>query len=96
MGCHSQQGKRTYQWDNESTYVRLPSFLRGVMPNPPEIEPIIIGYWLRSETQLPLTTLVPLEHFQVAAQQASIYSAREYSQEISTHLEAGEVTTRSW
>lgn len=30
-----------YQWDNESTYVRLPSFLQGVMPNPPEIEPII-------------------------------------------------------
>ena len=30
-----------YQWDDESTYVRLPSFLQGVMPNPPEIEPII-------------------------------------------------------
>ena len=30
-----------YQWDNESTYVRLPSFLQGVTPNPPEIEPII-------------------------------------------------------
>ena len=30
-----------YQWDDESTYIRLPSFLQGVMPNPPEIEPII-------------------------------------------------------
>ncbi len=30
-----------YQWDNESTYVRLPSFLQGVLPNPPEIERII-------------------------------------------------------
>ena len=32
-----------YQWDNESTYVRLPSFLRGVLPTTPEIEPIYLA-----------------------------------------------------
>ena len=35
------EASELYQWDTESTYVRLPSFLQGVMPNPPEIEPII-------------------------------------------------------
>ncbi len=29
-----------YQWDEDSTYVRLPSFLEGITPEPSEIEPI--------------------------------------------------------
>ncbi len=29
-----------YPWDQESTYVRLPSFLEGITPEPSEIEPI--------------------------------------------------------
>ena len=29
-----------YPWDEESTYVRLPSFLEGITPEPSEIEPI--------------------------------------------------------
>jgi len=34
-------GSELYPWEEESTYIRLPSFLQGISPEPSPIEPIV-------------------------------------------------------
>ena len=40
MGLDSSEASELFPWDEDSTYVRLPSFFQGIEPEPSPVEPI--------------------------------------------------------
>ena len=85
-----------YPWEDDSTYIRLPTFFSGLSPEPSPIAPIEDAkVLLKLGDSITTDHISPAGSFPRAVQQGSGLSKEASTFEISTHLAAGVVTMKS-